>query len=173
MVKWLGITIAVTIVLGAAVYTAGSVMPQNHTASRTARLSQPPERVWAVITDIPAFPGWRKDVAVAEQLPLREGKTAWKEVSRNRDALTFEAETSEPPRHLVTRITDKGLPFGGSWDYVIVPDGTGSRITITENGEIYNPVFRVVSRVMGYTATIDSYLEGLATKLGDKYTPPG
>ncbi len=172
MVKWLGIIIAVILVIGGAVFIAGSAMPQNHTASRTTRLSQPPERVWAVITDIPAFPSWRKDVAVVEQLPPRDGKTTWKEVSRKRNALTFEAVTAEPQRHLVTRIADKGLPFGGSWDYVIVPEGTGSRITITENGEIYNPVFRVVSRVMGYTGTIDAYLEALAAKLGGKYSPP-
>jgi len=168
MLKWLGIIVGVIVVLGAAVYTAGSAMPENHIASRTVHLSQPPERVWAVITDVPAFPSWRKDVAVVEQLPLRGSKMAWKEVSRNRDALTFEAVTWDPPRHLETRIADKGLPFGGSWDYVIVPDGTGSRITMTENGEIYNPIFRAVSRAMGYTATIDAYLEALAARLGNK-----
>lgn len=68
--------------------------------------------------------------------------------------LSFEATTSEPPSHLVTLITDKGIPFGGSWDYRIVPDGAGSRITITENGEVYNPTFRFMSKyVMGHTAT--------------------
>jgi uncharacterized protein YndB with AHSA1/START domain len=173
MVKWLGIIVGVIVAVGIAVFIAGSLMPQKHTASRTARLAQPPESVWTVITDIPNFPNWRKDVAVVEQLPPRNGKTLWKETSRSRNALTFEAETAEPPRHLVTRITDKGLPFGGSWDFVLVPDGSGSRITITENGEIYNPVFRVVSRAMGYTTTIDAYLEALATKLGDKYSPSG
>jgi uncharacterized protein YndB with AHSA1/START domain len=165
MLKWLGIIGVVIVVIGIAGFAVGSVMPQNHTASRTIHLSQPPERVWAVITDVPAFPSWRKDIAAVQQLPPRDGKMAWREVSRNRDALTFEAVTSEPPKHLVTRIADKGLPFGGSWDYVIVPDGAGSRITITENGEIYNPIFRIVARAMGYTATIDAYLEALAAKL--------
>lgn len=172
MLKWLGIVVVVLVVFVAAVFAAGSMMPQNHTASRTARLSQPPESVWTVITNIPAFPSWRKDVAVTEQLPSRNGKVVWRETSRSRNALTYEAETAERPRHLVTRITDKGLPFGGSWDYVIVPDGSGSRITITEHGEVYNPIFRVVSRVMGHTSTIDAYLESLAAKLGDTYTPP-
>ncbi len=72
----------------------------------------------------------------------------------------------------MTRIADIGLPFGGTWDISISPEGTGSRITITENGEIYNPVFRVMSKLMNQTATIDSYLTGLAGKLGDTYTPP-
>ena len=173
MLKWLWIILGVIVLLGAATFIAGSMMPQNHTASRTARFSKPPDSVWAVITDIPQFPRWRNDVAVVEQLPPRNGKTTWRESSRSGNSLTYAAEVADPPKHLVTRITDKGLPFGGSWDYVIVPDGSGSRITITENGEIYNPVFRVVSRVMGYTSTIDAYLEALAAKLGDKYTPAG
>ncbi|MGH9420710.1 MAG: hypothetical protein ACRD3J_12105, partial [Thermoanaerobaculia bacterium] len=78
------------------------------------------------------------------------------------------------PSHFVTVITDKGIPFGGSWDYRILPDGTGSRITITENGEVYNPIFRFVSRfVIGHTATLDKYLSALAAKVGDTYVPSG
>ena len=173
MLKWLGIIVGVLVALGAALFIAGSMMPQNHTVSRTARSSKPRDSVWALITDASAFPTWRRDVAVVEKLPPRDGKVLWKETSGSRNSMTFEAETSEAPRHLVTRITDKGLPFGGSWDYAIVPDGSGSRITITENGEIYNPIFRVVSRAMGYTSTLDAYLESLAARLGDKYTPPG
>ena len=61
------------------------------------------------------------------------------------------------------------LPFGGSWDYLIEPDGTGSKLTVTENGEVYNPIFRFVSRyVMGHTATMDKYLAALAAKTGDR-----
>jgi hypothetical protein len=74
----------------------------------------------------------------------------------------------------VTVIADKGIPFGGSWDYRIIPEGAGSRITITENGEVYNPIFRFVSRyVIGHTATLDKYLSALATKVGDTYLPSG
>lgn len=105
------------------------------------------------------------------QLPSHDGKMVWREVSKHQNKLTYEAETSVPPEHLVTRIVDKDLPFGGSWDYAISPDGAGSKITITENGEIYNPAFRVVSRVMGQTASLDAYLGALAVRLGDIYVP--
>ena len=74
----------------------------------------------------------------------------------------------------LTVIADKGIPFGGSWDYRIAPDGTGSRITITENGQVYNPIFRFVSRyVLGHTATLDKYLTALAARVGDTYVPSG
>ena len=39
----------------------------------------------------------------------------------------------------------------------------GLRERITENGEVYNPLFRFVSRfVMGHTRTIDTYLGDVA-----------
>jgi hypothetical protein len=124
--------------------------------------------VWAAITDVAAFPSWRSDVETVVPLAPRDGKPVWRETSHRGSSITYYAETWEPPRHLVTRIIDKDLPFGGSWDYAISPSGTGATITITENGEIYNPVFRVVSRFMGNTSTIDAYLAALATKLGGK-----
>ena len=166
MATWLMRIIIGLIVLGAAVFVVGSFLPQNHMASRTAHLSQPPERVWAAITDVAAFPSWRSDVESVQQLAPQEGKPVWREISHRGNRITFAAETWEPPRHLVTRITDKDLPFGGSWDYVISPSGNGSTITITENGEIYNRAFRVFSRFMSKTATIDAYLAALAAKLG-------
>ena len=173
MTTWLMRIVIALVVIAAVVSLVGYSLPKSHTASRTAHFSQPPERVWATITDFTAYPGWRKDVQSVELLPEQDGKPAWRETSHRANKLTFAAETWDPPRHLVARIIDKDLPFGGSWDYVVSPAGSGSSITITENGEVYNPVFRVVSRVMGYTATMDSYLSALAARLGDRYTPPG
>jgi uncharacterized protein YndB with AHSA1/START domain len=171
MVKWLTRVIVVLLVAGVALFLVGTMLPQDHTASRTTHVSQPPERVWATITDVAAFPSWRKEVDSVAQLPPHDGKMVWREISKHQNKLTYEAETSVPPEHLVTRIIDKDLPFGGSWDYAISPDGSGSKITITENGEIYNPAFRVVSRAMGQTASIDAYLGALAARLGDTYVP--
>ena len=171
MMKWVTRIVVVLLLAGVAVFLVGTVLPQDHTASRTTRLSQSPDRVWATITDVAAFPSWRKEVDSVAQLPAHDGKMVWREISKHQNKLTYEAETSVPPAHLVTRIIGKGLPFGGSWDYSISPDGGGSKITITENGEIYNPAFRVVSRVMGQTASIDAYLGALAARLGGTYVP--
>jgi len=75
-------------------------------------------------------------------------------------------ERMEPPRVLVARIADPKLPFGGTWTYEITPDAGGSRLTITENGEIYNPLFRFMARfIFGYEGTIQSYLSSLEKRL--------
>jgi hypothetical protein len=65
-------------------------------------------------------------------------------------------ERVEPSR-LVTRIKP-GQPFGGSW-IIEVADG---RVSITEDGEVYNPIFRFLARfVFGHTATIEQALKKL------------
>ncbi len=170
--KWIAIIIAVIVLIGVAVYAFGSTLPVQHTATRSATLTSPPEAVWTVITDAPKFPSWRKDVDSVELLPQRDGRPAWREIS-GRQRMTFEVTESEMPKRLVTTIADKDLPFGGSWEYVIAPAGSGSTITITEHGEVYNPVFRFASRyLIGQTKTLDGYLTALAAKLGNHYTPP-
>ena len=89
-------------------------------------------------------------------------------MSKDGRAITYERVESVPPRRMVTRI-DPGLPFGGTWTYHLVPEAEGTALTITEDGEVYNPVFRFVSRfVMGHTATIDTYLKYLKIKLGER-----
>lgn len=56
-----------------------------------------------------------------------------------------------------------------SVEYRLVPDGAGTRVTITENGEVYNPLFRFVSRfLMGHTSTITDapHVSGVRVRRG-------
>ena len=167
--KWLLAIVGVLALVIAIVAATGYALPQSHIASRSAELSASPEVVWGIITDPAGYPAWRKDLTKVEHQtgsPMR-----WVEVSGG-DRISYQVDTFEPPTHLVARIADPDLPFGGRWDYRLEPRGTGSRITITEYGEVYNPVFRFVSRfVMGHTATIDKYLTALAARTGDSYNP--
>jgi len=165
--KWLLTVVGVLVAAVAVIAMVGWMLPQNHVVSRTAQLSLSPDKVWTIITDVADYPSWRSDVDSVERLAAPELK--WREVSGG-DRITYEATTSDAPSHFVARIADKGLPFGGSWDYRIEPAGAGSRITITENGEVYNPIFRFVSKFfMGHTSTIDKYLTALAKRTGDQY----
>jgi hypothetical protein len=66
----------------------------------------------------------------------------------------------------VTRIADPNLPFGGTWTYEIRPGNGGATLTITENGEVYNVIFRLVSRLTGHDKTIRIFETDLAKKFG-------
>jgi len=127
--------------------------------------SVPPEVIWSAMTDVAAFPSWRAGVTRVERLPDRNGYPVWMEEGRS-GKMTMAVERMEPPRVLVARIADPKLPFGGTWTYEITPDAGGSRLTITENGEIYNPLFRFMARfIFGYEGTIQSYLSSLEKRL--------
>jgi hypothetical protein len=68
----------------------------------------------------------------------------------------------------VTRIADPSLPFGGTWTYDLKPQGSGTELTITEDGEVYNPIFRFMSKfVFSQTATIEAYQASLKRKLSE------
>lgn len=164
-ILYIGAAVALLIALVAAV---GAMLPRSHVAARSLRVNRPPQEVWNVITNVEAFPNWRSGIARVERLPDANGLPVWRETDRRNNGLTLACEAFEPPRRLVTRIADKNLPFGGAWTWVLAPAGSGCELSITENGEIYNPIFRFMARfVLGYTMTIDAYLKSLAKHLGE------
>ena len=164
--KWALVVVGIIVVAIVCVVAIGYALPVAHVAQRSALLDAPPSAVWATITDVTAYPDWRPDVDSVEVLAPVDGRQSWRELGANGE-ITFAMTTVEPPTRLVTRIMDRNLPFGGEWEYVIAPEGAGSRVTITERGEVYNPLFRFVSRfVMGHTAGLETYLGALSTRLG-------
>ena len=167
--RWLLGAVFLVVALVALVFLVGALLPAAHVASRSAGLSAPPERVWAVMTAVDDFPRWRPGVRAVEVLDAAGGARRWREheSAEKRDrGITYEVIESAPPHRLVTRIADAGLPFGGRWEYDLAPDGSGTRLTITERGEVYNPLFRFLSRfVFGHTATMEKYLAALERRL--------
>ena len=169
--KWVLVIVGVIVVLAVIVVGVGYALPVAHVASRTVTLRAAPADVWAAITDVAAYPAWRSDVDSVELLAPVDGRPHWRERGSNGE-IPYQMTRVDPPGRLVTRIADPDLPFGGEWQYDITPEGAGSRIVITERGEVYNPVFRFVSRfIMGHAATIDTYLRALGSKFGETVSP--
>jgi hypothetical protein len=141
----------------------GYMLPKNHVASRHMELHQTPEAVYALI----AGPStWRKGVKKYEPLPESGGRL-WREVDEYDNSVTYERVEDTPPRRLVTRISSQ-LAYGGTWTYELTPTVNGTDLRITENGEVYNPIFRFMSRfVFGQSATINKYLTETAQHFGE------
>jgi hypothetical protein len=141
VIRWLLLLGAALAVLVLVVWVTGLLLPVAHVASRTATFSAPTDAVYRTIADRDRYVEWWDD-----DTPTR-------------------VVDSDPPTRFVTRIAD-GLPFGGTWTFEVAPEGSGSRLTITERGEVYNPIYRVMSRyVFGQTATMDRFLGALARRL--------
>ena len=161
MKKWLLIVFGTLLGLIAVVYVIGLLLPRDHRVSVTFDVARSTEEVWAYITEIDRFPTWRADVDNVEMLPARDGLPAWTEYGPG-GTLPLYVESMEAPRKLVVRIGE-GLPFGGTWTYELAPAGPAvTRLTITEDGEVYSPIFRFVGRFfIGYDATLKRYRDAL------------
>jgi uncharacterized protein YndB with AHSA1/START domain len=155
------VALAILILIVVVVIAIGAMLPVQHLASASAVLTAPPEAVWRLMTDVDGFPRWRHDVKRVERRPDRNGRPVWvEETSSGR--ITLAVDRAEPPRLLVLRIADPDLPFGGTWTYELSPDRGSTVLKITENGEVYNPLFRFLSRfVFGHEGTIKAYLAAL------------
>ena len=139
----------------------GLALPRAHLVSRSATLAQPPSGVWHALADLDAQPRWRRGVKRIEQLDAKR----FREHSTH-GVILFEIAEDAPPVRRVTRIADDKLPFGGRWIYELAPDGDGTRLTITEDGFIKNPVFRFLGRtVFSQAATIEKFLADLDAHL--------
>jgi len=163
------VVLAALVLIVVFVAGAGLMLPRDHVATRRATVPTAPDAVFAAIVDVGSYAAWRTSLSAVEVLPPVDGRARWVEVSGG-DRIAMEQIERDAPRRLVTRIADPDLPFGGTWTFELAPVGSGTRLTITERGEIRNPIFRAVARfVFGYGATMDTYLRELAAHVR---TPP-
>ncbi|MEW6321645.1 MAG: SRPBCC family protein [Acidobacteriota bacterium] len=165
------IALAVIAALIAAVALAGSLLPSEHTAQASIDLTSSAERVWATVSDFAATTRWRADVRAVEMTSAADGTVRFVESTRQ-GSTTFEVVSRQAPHRQVVRIVDEGLPYGGTWTWDLRPVGGGTRLVVTEEGFIRNPVFRIIGRLfMRPSASIEEYLRELAGGLGESSKP--
>lgn len=159
--KWILITGGAIICLIAIIYLVGMLLPVKHSATIQEVLPAGNEEVWSRITDVSEFGRWRKGLDRVEVINDME----WIEIS-GRNKIPMRITEKADGKRLVTMINSKDLPFGGEWIYSLQPKGDSTLLTITENGEVYNPVFRFVSRfIMGHKSTLRQYMSSLKASL--------
>ena len=140
--RWVLWTIVALVGVIGVIALVGYILPVAHEASRSADFNQPPDQVFALIADPNSYKSWWDGAEVKTEIVERV-----------------------PPTKLVTKIVGE-TQFGGTWTFDIAPTPNGSRLTITERGEIYNVVFRALAKyVIGYTGTMDSFLDAARKKL--------
>jgi uncharacterized protein YndB with AHSA1/START domain len=167
-VKWAGIILGGLAALVALMVFAGALLPRNHLATQAAIFRGQPAQLWQAITDVPRFPLWRKDLKDVIAPPGAAARAGWTEVWSHGERVPIQVLEWTPPARLVTRIAAPDLPFGGTWTYVLTPTSAGTELRITENGEVYNPLFRFLSKfVFGHTTTMRTYLLALGKSLGE------
>ncbi len=158
-----------TLILVVGLIVTGLLLPKGHVAKRSVRYAASPDAVWRLIIDWPRHPSWRMNIKAMERLPDRNGHEVWQETRTRNERLTSEVVEVDPAqRRMVTKVVDE-TAYGGTWTWEVEPDGSGSRLTITEDGVVHNPIFRVVGKFfLDPRATMDRLHRDLKAKLGEE-----
>jgi uncharacterized protein YndB with AHSA1/START domain len=166
---WVMIALAILVGIFVLIVLIGSFLPRRHVVARTLKTARSPEEVWQVITDYEAVPTWHKDVKAVARLPDRNGHPVWRETYKGNYPIQLEITEAVAPRRLVRAIADEKGPFSGCWEFDMVPEDGGCRVTLTERGDIANPFFRFMARLfMDPALYLVMYLRALAVRLGDQ-----
>lgn len=146
------------------VVLVGLMLPQNHLAQTEFDLKASADQVYQVLTDIQGYPSWRP---LVKKVEIRDPAN-WVEYTTDGEAVEYQLEIAVPREKWKTTIQTKDLGYGGYWSFMLAKNGTGSKLTIAEHGEIYNPVFRFIAHFfMGLDSSIIDYGRNLKTKLGE------
>jgi hypothetical protein len=140
--RWLiYLAVTLTVLIGVAALI-GYFLPVKHDVSRSAEFNRSPHEVYALISDLQSYREW------------------WPENATNVAIIE-----NTPPVRFTTKIIGE-TAFGGTWTIDVVPTANGSRMTVTERGEIHNVIFRTLSKfVFGYTSTMESFLRAAQRQL--------
>lgn len=167
MLKWalyIGLALVGLIAIG---FVVGMMLPKAHEAWSSQSYRAKPDQLWAVVTDFAKYPEWRTGVTRVDV--TGGGTTPLVTEHGSNGVIPFKVELMQAPAKLVMRIADPDLSFGGTWTFEFAPQDSGSELLITENGEIYNPLFRVMSKLFfSPTKSIETYLADLKRRLGEQ-----
>lgn len=166
VMRWILWSITLLMLLLGAVVVAGGLVAREHRITRTVELGAPPVAVFAAIADLEAMPAWRPEVVRVERVPGQAGAPPVYREYSVRGVVTWAVLEHRPPARLFLGITGAGPGFEGTWTFDLASAPGGTRLTVTERGEIDNPVFRFLSRfVVGYGQNLDAYLDALSRHL--------
>ena len=166
MIRAVLIFLAVLTVVFAALWAIGMMLPVSHVASGTRTLPRAAADVYRLVSAVEEYPLWWPHVTGVEVLARDDdGRVTFRQTASD-GSVVMQVIEQQPPTRFVTRIADAEQPFGGTWTFDLEPQGSSTRLTITERGEVYNPLFRVLSRyVFGHTGTIESFLNAAVRAL--------
>ena len=161
----------VVLVLAGGVWLYGRSIPREHVASSTVTLVASSDTVWKLIRNFSSQPEWWSEMKGVTRITGRP-RESWEEDMGPTGTIQVEVTSEVAGRQLVvTILNEKQQDWGGVWTYDVMTTGAGTEVTITEEGWVEQPFFRVVSKFMGRHRTIDSLLRALSDNFGEVASP--
>lgn len=132
--------------------------PLEHDATTSVLLRSPPEVVRARIADVGRWSEWNPYIG-----PMRaHGTTRFETHPDRRTRLDYVLRPSSRPDEVVVALEARPNRLGATWTFRITPEGSGTKVVISERGFVESPSARFA---MGYIVGHDVAILGLAQAL--------
>jgi uncharacterized protein YndB with AHSA1/START domain len=134
----------------------------------------PPDAVWRLLTDHAAEPTWLPAFGTVVRQSDVGGHEVWTHTSPDRSfsatAMTVSAIPEKRYERLLLRDDQpRNQSWDGRWVYELQPEGSGTRLTITEYGWTDGIPFFIAQRVLG---SPDAFLQYYARMIGKALNDP-
>jgi len=159
----LGLVVFLILVFSVA-WLRGNSLPVHHTTTVAGEVNASPEKVWQLITTVPAQTTWRTGLVSIEPLAAEAGKEHWREHLAHNQTMDFVADETVPITRRVVRLDLPDASCTGSWIYELTPGVTPPtpHVSITEDGNIYPAIYRtLMNDVIGMKSNLNQYLTDL------------
>jgi len=144
----------------------GARLPETHTVTISRAVPLPIGQVWSVLIDFAGQASWRPDFVSAERQDDFQGRAVWREVYKGSQETLIQTIAREKPIRLVRRLEDVRGTSKALWSYELTDHGGVTQLTVTETGNIRNPIARWGLRYMvGQAAYLESYMDALCRHL--------
>ena len=167
---WLGVACGATVGAVAAMTLLGWLMPSRYVTSQSFLLPVPVSDVWTALGDYPGQLAWRRGLTAVDRLPDEGSTEVWHE-RFGRSATRSRTIEALSPNWLVRQSDDEAESIRRRWEFALEPviSPRNTRITLTERGEIHNPLRRFVVRfITGQSRIMKNYLRDLAGRFNAK-----
>jgi hypothetical protein len=150
----------------------GATLPRDHVVASRVTIAAPAESIYNVMRDFKTIPTWWPAVTAIAEVPSTDGYERWRETVDGFEMTIILREERWPLRMATEIDTTGGGAFGGVWIHEVkIVDSTSSEVTVTEQGWVSNPYFRVMMKLGGEHTSIDSYLTALSARFGGAAAP--
>jgi carbon monoxide dehydrogenase subunit G len=161
--------VGLLVVVPGSIYLYGMVLPSAYSSTASTVISAPPSDVWATMVDWESQESWRKDIEAFELVSDVDPVTFELEF-KGGQVLRYVQSDVVANEHLVwTGLGVHDPTLDARWTVDLVAEGDGTRVTVTETGDIEGPVARVINyNLVGMYLMPRLYLIDLAAHHGGR-----
>jgi uncharacterized protein YndB with AHSA1/START domain len=156
------------IAIGCGIYGFGTNLPATHTVTLKTVYHQPRDVVWQAVSDYQIAPEWSQGLEKVERLEDMDGLPLWRFYDKEGHHMDIQVIESRAPERHVSRIVASDYPFLGSWTITLEEAGDRTLVTLTEEGRVDSPLWRLAMRyLMGQDQMVRAFLHDLGRKFGE------